>query len=56
MPPEQIEEVRAWLFKASHDLQAAVQLSAVELAGEALAFMLERVPAEVRPGERGEAS
>lgn len=27
MPPEQLEEVRAWLVKASHDLQAAEHLS-----------------------------
>ncbi len=27
MPPEQQEEVRAWLLKATHDLQAAMHLS-----------------------------
>jgi HEPN domain-containing protein len=30
MPPEELEEVRAWLLKASHDLEAAVYLSGLE--------------------------
>ncbi len=30
MPPEQLEEVRAWLLKPSHDLRAAVHLADLE--------------------------
>ncbi len=46
MPPEQVEEIRAWLIKAARDLEAARRLID---AHAALEFVTERVPEDARP-------